>query len=123
MKVVEKKNTEHYVWGQVCDGWHLLKSPDLSVIQEKVPPKAGEIAHYHQHAEQFFYVLSGQMSLFTETAEIKLEAGQGLHIPAGMAHQMKNLGDKVVEFMVISRPHAQGDRVLVADLSSGNLKP
>ena len=33
---------EHYTWGGVCDGWHLLKDPTLSVIQERVPPGAGE---------------------------------------------------------------------------------
>ena len=31
------KNAEHYQWGNACDGWHLLKSETLSVIQEKMP--------------------------------------------------------------------------------------
>jgi mannose-6-phosphate isomerase-like protein (cupin superfamily) len=57
---VSISNAEHYVWGQVCDGWHLLKSDGLSVICERVPPGAGEIAHYHERAHQFFYVLSGR---------------------------------------------------------------
>ena len=34
-------NAEHYVWGDGCDGWHLLKHPDLSVIQERVPADRG----------------------------------------------------------------------------------
>ena len=38
MAAISKKNSEHYAWGGVCDGWHLLKSPVLSVIQERVPP-------------------------------------------------------------------------------------
>jgi hypothetical protein len=30
------ENSEHYQWGNLCDGWHLLKSDTLSVIQEKM---------------------------------------------------------------------------------------
>lgn len=118
MKIIEKKNAEHYIWGQICDGWHLLNSENLSIIQERVPPRAGEMAHYHKNSEQFFYVLSDQMCLYTDTAACHLAAGQGLHIPAGVAHQMKNLSDTAVEFLVISRPKAQADRVMVADLSN-----
>lgn len=46
--------------GDSSDGWHLLKSDDLSVIEELVPPGEKERRHYHQTAQQFFYVLSGQ---------------------------------------------------------------
>ncbi|PKF76460.1 cupin domain-containing protein, partial [Vibrio sp. vnigr-6D03] len=36
MTVISRENAEHYVWGERCDGWHLVKSTSLSVIQEKV---------------------------------------------------------------------------------------
>jgi mannose-6-phosphate isomerase-like protein (cupin superfamily) len=54
------ENAEHYTWGDVCDGWHLLKRDDMSVIQECVPVGAAEIMHYHNRARQFFYVLQGE---------------------------------------------------------------
>jgi hypothetical protein len=38
MEIVSLENAEHYNWGGACDGWHLLKSAALSVIQESVPP-------------------------------------------------------------------------------------
>jgi hypothetical protein len=31
------ENAENYKWGNNCDGWHLLKSDSLSVIQERMP--------------------------------------------------------------------------------------
>ena len=37
--VVSIDNAEHYVWGDVCDGWRLLQREDMSVIQERVPPE------------------------------------------------------------------------------------
>ena len=35
MSIRDINNTEHYNWGEACDGWHLLKTDSLSVIQEK----------------------------------------------------------------------------------------
>lgn len=49
---ISKANAEHYVWGHQCDGWHLLKLPQLSIIQERVPVGAGEVRHYDQRAQQ-----------------------------------------------------------------------
>lgn len=49
----------HYPWGENCHGWHLVKTDDLSVIEELVPPGSFEARHYHKQSTQFFYVLSG----------------------------------------------------------------
>ena len=53
--MISINNASHYKWGNKCDGWHLVKSENLSVIQERVPNGSGEVCHYHQKAEQFFY--------------------------------------------------------------------
>ncbi|MEI8606023.1 hypothetical protein [Pseudoalteromonas sp. B160] len=56
-------NAEHYNWGDDCDdcdGWHLVKSAALSVIQERVPPGCCEQSHKHEFAEQFFLYLMGR---------------------------------------------------------------
>ena len=42
-----RSNAEHYVWGDGCDGWRLLDRPDLSVIEERIPPGRGEVVHFH----------------------------------------------------------------------------
>ncbi len=112
---VSKANAEHYVWGQQCDGWHLLKSPSLSVIQEHVPVGAGEVRHYHQQAQQFFFVLSGIATLEVGGECTRLSRGQGCHVPAGVAHLLYNEGPEDLEFLVVSVPPAHGDRVPVVD--------
>ena len=38
MPVVSAGTADHYVWGDGCDGWHLVASDRLSVIQERMPP-------------------------------------------------------------------------------------
>lgn len=107
---IDTSTAEHYVWGNVCDGWHLLKSPDLSVIQEHVLAGAGEIKHYHSKAQQFFYVLSGVASLEFDGYAQQVCAGQGIHIPAGVPHRFANHSQTGVSFLVVSSPSTAGDR-------------
>lgn len=104
------KTGEHYVWGGVCDGWHLLKSPGLSVIQERVPPGASEVRHFHTHAHQFFFVLAGTATLEFPDAAVDFGVHQGDHVPAGTAHRFVNRGTVPVDFLVISSPPTAGDR-------------
>ncbi len=108
------ENAEHYVWGDVCDGWHLLRSAGLSVIRERVPPAAGEVKHYHKQAHQFFFVLSGRACMELEGNSIHLGAGEGVHVPAGLPHRFTNPGTEDVHFLVISSPPTAGDRTNLA---------
>lgn len=111
--MISKENAEHYVWSGVCDGWDLLKTADLSVIQERVPPGSSEVEHYHEKAHQFFFVLNGQMTMKTDEGKVILKAGHGISIPPGMRHKVSNEGKRDVEFLVISSPKSHGDRILV----------
>jgi mannose-6-phosphate isomerase-like protein (cupin superfamily) len=110
---ISKETAEHYTWGGQCDGWHLLKSPDLSVIQERMPPGAAEVQHFHHRAQQFFYILSGEALMEVEGRLITLVAGQGIWIPVGTPHQMKNESGTDVHFLVVSQPPSHGDREVV----------
>lgn len=101
---------EHYAWGTVCDGWHLLKRADLSVIEERVPPGAAETRHRHAQARQFFYILSGSALLAFDDGEVALCAGQGIEVPPGLPHRFVNASDQDVRFLVISAPSTAGDR-------------
>ncbi len=111
--MISSENAQHYTWGQQCDGWHLLKSADLSVIQERMPPGAFEVRHRHSRARQFFFVLSGTLTIETAGGIVTLAPQQGLEIPPGEAHQVFNRTADDVVFIVISQPSSYGDRVVV----------
>jgi mannose-6-phosphate isomerase-like protein (cupin superfamily) len=111
METTSTANTEHYSWGQVCDGWHLLATDDLSVIEERMPPGSFEQRHFHTRARQFFYVLDGEATLELDGITHRLKRGDGLHIPPEVAHQVRNDCSADVRFIVISAPKAHGDRV------------
>ena len=60
-----RATAEHYVWGStvLCDGWHLVRTRELSVIAERMPVGAAEVRHAHRHSRQFFYVLEGELTM------------------------------------------------------------
>lgn len=111
MATVSSANAEHYSWGQACDGWHLLATNDLSVIEERMPPGSFEQRHRHAHARQFFYVLEGEATMELEGSVHRLHRGDGLHVPPGSAHQMRNDSASDVRFVVVSAPRSHGDRI------------
>jgi mannose-6-phosphate isomerase-like protein (cupin superfamily) len=109
--VISIENAEHYVWSDVCDGWHLLKREEISVIQERVPAGGSEVMHYHERASQFFYILEGEGTMSFEDREVILETGQGLEIAPTIGHQFRNHSQADVHFLVISVPSTRGDRI------------
>lgn len=112
LKPVGLAGAEHYTWGEVCDGWRLLREKELSVIQERVPPGGAEVMHFHSRARQFFYVLSGIATLELTDGAVTFGAGEGVHVPPGIPHRFRNTTDEDVVFLVISAPSTEGDRTL-----------
>jgi mannose-6-phosphate isomerase-like protein (cupin superfamily) len=109
-EVIDRASAEHYLWGEACDGWHLLKRDDLSIIAERVPPGAKEIRHFHSETRQFFFILSGSAVMEIEDRCVTLVEGQGLEVPPGARHQFRNESLADVHFLVISHPTTRGDR-------------
>jgi mannose-6-phosphate isomerase-like protein (cupin superfamily) len=114
IKIVNRSNVEHYLWGNNCDGWHLLKRDDISIINERVPAGETERLHFHTRSRQFFYILTGEAVIEVAGEKFILQAQQGIEIPPGAVHQFRNESNVDVTFLVISVPKSHGDRVDVA---------
>ena len=114
-KIIDTTNAEHYTWGGPnktdCDGWHLVKTPDLSIIEELMPPGTSEARHHHTHARQFFYVLSGELTMEIEHHAFTLKSGQGIEVGPGQSHQAINRGPAPLRIVVTSQPPSHGDRI------------
>ena len=108
--VVSRDSAAHYSWGGVCDGWRLLDGTNLSVIEERIPPGAGERLHAHAAARQLFYVLSGRLTIDIADETHVLGQGDAVHIEPGSPHRVKNAGADDAWFLVISSPTTRGDR-------------
>ncbi len=108
---VSRENAEHYRWGVDCDAWYLVNHEQLSVIEEFMPPGAAEIRHHHTKAQQFFYIVSGEVLMEVEGTTVLLQAGSGIRVLPGKRHQIRNPSSSPVRFLVISHPRSHGDRV------------
>jgi mannose-6-phosphate isomerase-like protein (cupin superfamily) len=111
MKIISTENADRYKWGNICDGWHLLRSDHLSIIQEHMPSGTSEVAHYHNRSHQFFYVLSGQLSIELDGEIHELGARQGLEIRPKSKHRVFNNSTAAAQFLVVSSPPSHGDRI------------
>ena len=111
MESVSIETAEHYNWGDKCDGWHLVKSKSLSVIQERVPSGCSEVRHLHKYAEQFFYILSGIATLELDGVVNILSKNEGMYVPQNTLHQLKNEGSEDLIFIVTSTPPSHGDKI------------
>ena len=108
---VNKETAQHYTWGGNCDGWHLLESDTLSVIEESIPPGSGEQLHYHVRAQQLFFVLEGVAWFESDGLETVVGRGEGFKVAAGVPHRIRNQSSSVLHILVISEPKSHGDRV------------
>ena len=111
MAIKNTQNTEHYFWGDNCDGWHLLKSGSLSVIQESMPAHTSEALHFHNTAQQFFFILKGTATFQIEDEVVEVKETNGFHILPQQKHRIFNHTEGTLEFLVISEPKSHGDRV------------
>jgi mannose-6-phosphate isomerase-like protein (cupin superfamily) len=106
-----RASAPHYTWGDRCDGWRLHDGPDASVIEERVPPGAGETPHSHTNATQVFYLLEGSAVMELPDQHIALHVGDALTVPPGTIHRFANPGAAPVRFLVLSFPRQHWDRV------------
>ena len=104
-------NAEHYIWGENCEGWHLVKTPTLSIIQERMPAHTAEKLHYHELAQQFFFILAGTATFLVNGQIITVPTQQGLHILPKQVHQILNETATDLLFTVTSQPSSRGDRI------------
>jgi mannose-6-phosphate isomerase-like protein (cupin superfamily) len=109
-RIISIQNAAHYIWGDNCDGWHLLKTESLSVIQEKMPSGTSEQLHFHNRAQQVFYILSGVATFEIEGKITMVKANESVAIPAGARHLIANENSEDLNLLVISQPNSHSDR-------------
>jgi mannose-6-phosphate isomerase-like protein (cupin superfamily) len=107
---ISRATATHYLWGDGCDGWHLLRTAGLSIIEERMPPCTSEARHWHARSRQFFYVLSGTLCMEVEGERHELPPRTGIELAPGLAHQATNESNEDVECIVVSLPPSHGDR-------------
>jgi mannose-6-phosphate isomerase-like protein (cupin superfamily) len=113
--IITTANAEHYKWGGPnstdCDAWYLVKTADLNIIEELMPPGTSETPHHHVHARQFVFMLEGQLTMMVEHHDFLLHPGEGLEVAPRQMHQAINRSAAPVRFVMTSQPPSHDDRV------------
>ncbi len=76
-----------------------------------MPAGTAEQLHYHEKAQQFFFILKGVATFEVEGETIEVAAQEGLHIRQGLQHRILNNTDSEIEFILSSQPSTAGDRI------------
>lgn len=109
--ILSKDNSiKQYQWDDGCDGWVFVDTDELSVKQERMPPQTAELLHYHEKAQQFFFILAGTANFEVEDKGYTVRAGEGFHVKAGLKHRIINNTADDLEFVLSSQPSTLNDR-------------
>ncbi len=111
--LISKKNAPNYMWGANCSCWVLNDTEGLSVKQEQMPSGAREQLHYHQNANQFFFMLKGVATFYIEEEVVEVKEQEGIMIENRRKHFLENKSEESIEFLVISQPTTNKDRITI----------
>jgi mannose-6-phosphate isomerase-like protein (cupin superfamily) len=88
-----------------------------------MPAGTSEVRHFHAKARQFFFVLSGKVTLEIGGSRDDLGQYEGAEVPPGVPHQIFNNSEAEVEFLVISQPSTHGRPVSSRAIDLTSLNP
>jgi mannose-6-phosphate isomerase-like protein (cupin superfamily) len=100
-----------YEWGKKCAAWSLVENDGLSVKLESMPPGTEEALHFHETAQQFFFILKGTAVFEIDEVILMMHEGEGINIAARQKHRIMNKEEQtILEFLIVSQPSAKNDR-------------
>jgi mannose-6-phosphate isomerase-like protein (cupin superfamily) len=114
-KIIDKETAEHYTWGNNCDSWVLANTDGLSIKQESMPGNTREQLHFHNHAQQFFFILNGFATFYIDDNKIIVHPQKGLLINPKTKHYIANETQYQLDFLVISQPTTNNDRITIEE--------
>ncbi|MBW2646376.1 MAG: cupin domain-containing protein [Deltaproteobacteria bacterium] len=70
-------------------------------------------AHYHEDMEEVFIILNGMAMIRIDKEETVLEKKDVVVVPIGKVHEMKNIGEEDVEYIVVGVSQEKGGKTVV----------
>jgi mannose-6-phosphate isomerase-like protein (cupin superfamily) len=76
-----------------------------AVRENSVPAGFGSVPfHLHREAEEAFYILEGELTVFTEDRTLAAPAGSFVLVPRGTVHSLANRGAVPVRWLTLNSP-------------------
>lgn len=102
----------------------MLVNPDMGVarnldlhLNELEPDSGPGPAHFHQYAENVYWVLDGYLEVTADEERYQLGPGDILLIPPGVVHDTTNVGKVTCRFIEIYAPAGRDFHLVGGDLS------
>jgi mannose-6-phosphate isomerase-like protein (cupin superfamily) len=75
-----------------------------SLAEARLLPGEETEKHFHRNSEEIYYVLQGKGRVRIGQELTEISAGEGLLLPPGTAHSIKNIGNEELIFLCMSSP-------------------
>jgi quercetin dioxygenase-like cupin family protein len=76
----------------------------FTTFTDVTPPGGGPPPHYHTGEDETFLVLEGRASFFCDGQWQEVPVGTVVHMPRGVVHTFKNVGDTPLRQLITTRP-------------------
>lgn len=109
IRLAEKRTTKHYGHYNIINStstWAL----SLAVLE----PRRSMSRHIHLVRQELAYVRCGVLSMGLGDEVHRVEAGQSIYSPRGIAHQVANDEDEVLEIIELVMPPRWDDKVVLS---------
>ena len=90
-------------------GYSLLVPAEVTggayeLMQFVAPPGLGPPLHVHQHEDECFYVLEGELEIYVGDQTIAAPAETYIHLPRQVPHGFRNVGGTTGSFLCLVLP-------------------
>ncbi len=105
----DAKQPIHSPWGEIVheligDSEQTGGARQHSLAIITIPPGKSSALHYHNTAEETYYILRGSARLVVDGQAYRLSPGQACLIQPPEQHQIFNSGDDDLEFIAVCTP-------------------
>lgn len=94
---------------------YLMKGPRSNFAIVQFQPGQTFTAHYHDHMEENFFILEGQVDIVVDGVVHKLKEGDLIHIEPGEVHYVMNNYDKPIKMISTLAPFKEVDKTDLPD--------
>lgn len=82
---------------------------EVSVVHGRIQPGGEALPHYHRRSAQFLHVLAGSCDVTLDGSREHLDAGDSIHIPVEVRHQVTVTSEADLELINVYHPALAGD--------------
>lgn len=102
-----RSNVLSQEWSPSHFAWSLTDRNEVSIKVEEIPVAGHSDAHYHKESRQFFFILEGRAKVDLTEGGYMLKKFDGIEISTESMHQISNIGEEKLLFLLISWPKVQ----------------